>query len=328
MNNKLIFYSSSPQMKIADIENTILFPQSEQIQQIQIRCQKNKVWGAYYKEESFHYKFKYIVPKVKLYYYQGNKKLLNHPILAVVGPRNISNYAKEVSKQLIDKAQNYQLSTISWLAPGVDQYIHKLSMEKNIPTIAVLGGGIKRYYEHKKEELLQTIIQKNGLILSEFKLDFSPTYYSFPQRNRLIAWLANLVYIPQAGIKSGSLITADFAIAMQKPVYWAPNHIFSSQHEGLHRYLQEQKIKLNIFPEDLLKKFFSHKNQPQKKQNIQLSPPLQEILFIFQKHEQLNYEQLIHYSKKNIAKLNALINILEIKGIIYTIAPGIFRIKK
>ncbi|NOZ45024.1 MAG: hypothetical protein GXP45_07995 [bacterium] len=60
-------------------------------------------------------------------------------------------------------------------------------MEKNIPTIAVLGGGIKRYYEHKKEELLQTIIQKNGLILSEFKLDFSPTYYSFPQRNRLIA---------------------------------------------------------------------------------------------------------------------------------------------
>ncbi|NOZ45023.1 MAG: hypothetical protein GXP45_07990 [bacterium] len=54
-----------------------------------------------------------MVPKVKLYYYQGNKKLLNHPILAVVGPRNISNYAKEVSKQLIDKAQNYQLSTIS-----------------------------------------------------------------------------------------------------------------------------------------------------------------------------------------------------------------------
>jgi DNA processing protein len=125
---------------------------------------------------------------------------------------------------------NYDLVTISGLAPGTDQYAHNLSLQKKIPTIAILGGGIRRFYKHKDRHLLQEIIKQNGLIISEYKPDFVPTRYSFPQRNRLIAGLSDLVFIPEAGEKSGSLITADFAKAMQKPVYGTPNHIYATQH--------------------------------------------------------------------------------------------------
>ena len=71
-------------------------------------------------------------------------------------------------------------------------------------------------------------------MISEFKLDQEPAQYTFPQRNRIIAGLSDVLFLPEAGKESGSLITVDFALQMQKPVYGVPNFIFSDKSAGLH----------------------------------------------------------------------------------------------
>ena len=75
--------------------------------------------------------------------------------------------------------------------------------------------------------------------MSEFKIHSKPTHYTFPQRNRLVAGLADAIFLPEAGEKSGSLITADFGVHMHKPVYGTPNTIFSATSDGLHRMIQQ-----------------------------------------------------------------------------------------
>jgi DNA processing protein len=110
----------------------------------------------------------------------------------------MSPYAGQVMKALFQQFQNINLVTVSGLARGVDQECHQLSLQHNIPTIAILGGGIKRYLQSSAKNLITSIVEKGGLILSEFKLDFKPTKRSFPQRNRIIAGLSDLLFLPEA----------------------------------------------------------------------------------------------------------------------------------
>jgi DNA processing protein len=116
---------------------------------------------------------------------------------------------------------------------------HEMSMKAGIPTIAILGGGLKRFLESKSREIIQKIIDHGGLVISEFKLNKEPERYTFPQRNRIVAGLADMIFLPEAGEKSGSLITVDFARQMHKDVYGAPNTIFSPLSKGLLQYMQQ-----------------------------------------------------------------------------------------
>jgi len=77
--------------------------------------------------------------------------------------------------------------TISGMAEGVDQLCHKYSIENNISTIAVLGGGIGRYLRREEKDIIHRIVAAGGLVISEYRIFQQPTNYSFPQRNRIIA---------------------------------------------------------------------------------------------------------------------------------------------
>jgi len=91
--------------------------------------------------------------------------------------------------------------------------------------------------------LIENIVAHGGLVISEFKLFEQPTNYTFPQRNRLIAGLADLLFLPEAGEKSGSLITVDFAIAMKKSVYATPNSLFAPTSSGILQYIETGSVK-------------------------------------------------------------------------------------
>ena len=131
-------------------------------------------------------------------------------------------------EELFRVLPQYDIVTISGLAPGVDTMCHEMSILANIPTIAVLGGGLQYFLKSGNREFIHKIVDNGGLVLSEFDLDKQPERYTFPQRNRIVAGLSECVFLPEAGEKSGSLITADFARQVHKPVYGVPSSIFSS----------------------------------------------------------------------------------------------------
>ncbi|USN54284.1 MAG: DNA-processing protein DprA [Candidatus Peribacteria bacterium] len=118
--------------------------------------------------------------------------------------------------------------TISGAAPGIDTLVHSRSMSYGIPTIAVLAGGFGYYAKSQQWQYLQKIVAEGGLLVSEYKCYQKPTNYSFPQRNSIVAGLGDIVFVPAAGVKSGSLITVDFALDMNKVVYTVPTSISDS----------------------------------------------------------------------------------------------------
>jgi len=160
-------------------------------------------------------------------YAMWNLDILKNQILWIVWPRDMSEYANQVMQALFTQIADSNIVTVSWMARGVDHLCHQLSMAYHLPTIAILGWWIRHYRNSSARSFMQQIIQNWWLILSEFKLDFQPTARSFPQRNRLIAWLSDALFLPEAREWSGSLITADFAYHQHKPIFVAPNPIFS-----------------------------------------------------------------------------------------------------
>ncbi|NRB10919.1 MAG: DNA-protecting protein DprA [Rickettsiaceae bacterium] len=151
--------------------------------------------------------------------YKGNIELLNHQrIIAVVGARNCSVngklFASKLSKDLV--AANY--ATVSGLARGIDTAVHTASIGN---TIAVIAGGIDHIYPPENKKLFETI-SKEGLIIAELPIGSKPLSTHFPQRNRIIAGLSLATAVIEAGLKSGSLITANMALEQNRDLFAVP----------------------------------------------------------------------------------------------------------
>ena len=178
-------------------------------------------------DAEFPHQFTSIKNPPAILYAMWNLEILNHQILWIVWPRDMSQYANQVMQALFTQIWNSNIVTVSWMARGVDHLCHQLSIGYHLPTIAILGWGLRYYRNSSARSFMEQIIQNGWLILSEFKLDFKPTPRSFPQRNRLIAGLSDALFLPEAREWSWSLITADYAYQFHKPIFVVPNPIFS-----------------------------------------------------------------------------------------------------
>lgn len=274
MLSKALYYSAS-EIKISELRpiqsDMIVMTEQEYTiyDQFSQWCQDNNIFACTSDDDSYHFKFRQISSAPYVIYAKGNMELLHQDILAVVWPRNVSGYGKQVVEHLFDYAKQYQLVTISWLADGVDMLCHEISIQHKIPTIAVLWAWLERAIKSNKREIIQKIIDHGWLILSEFKLDKWPEKYTFPQRNRIVAGLSNMVFVPEAAEKSGSLITVDFARWMHKDVYGAPWSIFSPTSQWLLHYMQQWFVKSAVNMNEMLNAHFGRKQQVTKnKQQI------------------------------------------------------------
>lgn len=233
-------------------------------EKVEKRCQEHSVLWLCQDERDYHFKLWLIYSAPYVVYALWNLELLHKNIIAIVWPRKYSPYATQVMESLFGLLPQYDVVTISGLADGVDQMCHELSIKAGIPTIAVLWGWLKYYLEGKDRELIQKIVANEWLVLSEFKLNSRPERYTFPQRNRIVAGLSDMVFLPEASEKSGSLITVDFARQMHKDVYGTPNSMFSSTSQWLHQYMQQGLVTPVVNWEWMLTKYFGKKISNEK----------------------------------------------------------------
>lgn len=160
----------------------------------------------------------------QLLYFEGNPEFLNKTCLSIVGTRKNTEYGEFITKLIIEDLSILDIVIVSGLAKGIDTIAHKAALEFSLPTIAVLGSGIDNIYPLENKILAQEIM-KNGLIVSEFPGESSPTKYSFPQRNRIISGLSIATIIIEAPENSGALITARFALDQNREIFTVPGDI-------------------------------------------------------------------------------------------------------
>lgn len=174
-------------------------------------------------------------------YYRGKlQDKMDEYALGVVGTRKYSAYGKQVVDDLIDKLVKSGIVMVSGLALGIDTLVHEMSVKQDKRTVAVLGAGVesKNIYPGANRKLADKIIDKGGLIMSEYAPGTRPEREHFPQRNRIIAGLTRASLVVEAPERSGALITARFAVEFNREVLAVPGDIYSENAGGVNRLIK------------------------------------------------------------------------------------------
>jgi len=240
-------------------------------------------------------------------------------LLCVVGSRKYTPYGKEVCEKLIGGLRGYSICIVSGLALGIDAIAHRSAVDAGLKTIAVPGSGLnsKNLYPSSNLGLSEMIINSGGALLSEFEPNFRATTWSFPQRNRIMAGLSHAILIIEAEIKSGTLITSRLATEYNKDVLTIPGSIFSKNSEGPHMLL-----KLGATPitksEDILEALgFNIDESKQKKLELEYNDCSDEERKIIKILETpMSRDEIINISEMPVTQINAILSIMEIKGLI------------
>ena len=172
-------------------------------------------------------------------YVKGRLPRDDRPSAAIVGGRVCSAYGREQARRFAREMAASGVQIISGLASGIDAAAHEGALEGGGTTFAVLGCGVNICYPRENYPLMRKILAQEGGVLSEFPPGERPLAWHFPQRNRLISALADLVLVVEARKKSGSLITADFALEQGKSVYALPGRVNDSLSEGSNRLIAQ-----------------------------------------------------------------------------------------
>lgn len=187
-------------------------------------------------------KYPYLLSQIysppKKLYVIGNAEILREKSIAIVGCREASEYGKNIAKDLAYNLGKNNIITVSGLARGIDTYCHIGSVKAKARTIAVVAHGLDMIYPKENRNLAIKILKFGGAIVSEYPLGSKPLKSNFPARNRIISGLCKSLVVIEAKQKSGSLITANFALNEGRNVYAVPGNINNINSEGTNELIK------------------------------------------------------------------------------------------
>jgi DNA processing protein len=173
--------------------------------------------------------------------------------IAMVGSRRTTAYGTRMAEALANAAAFAGWLVVSGMARGIDTVVHRAALRAGGRTVAVLGSGLGRIYPQSNVELSQEIA-RNGAVISEFPLGYPPDRRSFPMRNRIISGICRGTVVIEAGLKSGSLITAGQALEQGRQVFAVPGPADSPQSKGCHALIRDGARLVESFT-DVLEEF-------------------------------------------------------------------------
>ena len=171
--------------------------------------------------------------------------------VAVVGTRRLTQYGRQVTRDVVTGLVRNGVTIISGLARGVDAIAHKTALDAGGRTIAVLGSGLDCIYPAENRSLVTQILAGRGAVISEYGMGVQPEAKNFPPRNRIISGLSLGVIVVEAGERSGALITSKFALEQDREVFAVPGSINSPASRGPNQLIQ-QGAKLVTCADDVI----------------------------------------------------------------------------
>jgi len=265
-------------------------------------------------EKEYPAELKKIKDAPKILYYRGVLPRPDEKCVAIVGTRRYSPYGQQVSLKISGELADAGLTVVSGLAPGIDTFSHRAVVEKRKRTIAVLGTGLdeKSIYPQINLGLAKNIIENGGCLISELPDGTSGSKFSFPRRNRIISGLSLAVLVIEAKEKSGSLITANFALKQNKKLFAVPGQIYSKNSEGPHKLIKEG-AKMITSARDILdelgvkiKQIPENNTEPEDNEERAIINALRD--------EPLNIDKIIEKTKLSAQVVATSLALMEISG--------------
>lgn len=185
-----------------------------------------------------------------IFYYKWDINI-NWYSLAVVWSRKNTPYGNAVLEKIFNEIPNINISIVSWWAYGIDSLAHTLALKKNFHTISIFGCWIDITYPSSNKILFEKIIENWWWLISIFPLWTPPDAFNFPIRNEIVAWLSNWVLIPEANIKSWTLITARLALDLWKDIFAIPWDIFRETSNWCNLLIANWEAKCTLSADDI-----------------------------------------------------------------------------
>lgn len=172
-------------------------------------------------------------------YVQGAPLADLHKAVAFVGARAANSYGKRVIDLLVPELVAHNVAIVSGGAYGADTFAHQAALREGGKTVVVLGSGLLRPYPTINKKLFESVVANGGSVVSCFPLTMDALPGNFPARNRIISGLSQATVVVQAAAKSGSLITADFALNQGRDVFAIPGPIDDLLSAGCHALIAQ-----------------------------------------------------------------------------------------
>jgi len=267
-----------------------------------------------------------------LLYYKGDADLNASKIIAIIGTRSHTDYAKQVTEKLVKEIAAQNVTVISGLAFGVDAIAHKAAMKNNLPTIGVLAHGLDHIYPYEHSGLAKEIIKENGGLLTEFRSNTKPDKHNFPTRNRIVAGMSDATIVVETGVKGGSMITAELANGYNKDVFAFPGKVTDAKSAGCNYLIKNNKAMLLTDAEELLQvmgweeRKKKSEARSQKKLFIELSPDEKIIVDILRQKDTINIDELNIKSGLSSSAVAAAILSLELQNVMVSLPGKLYRL--
>jgi DNA processing protein len=250
-----------------------------------------------------------------LLYVRGSLESKDEWAVAVVGTRRASVYGKEAARMLGQGLAQAGVTVVSGLARGIDTVAHRSCLETGGRTIAVLGCGLDIVYPPENGRLAAEIMEK-GALVSEYALGTRPEARNFPPRNRIISGLALGTVVVEGDVRSGALITADFAVEQGRDVFAVPGSIFARGCRGTNDLIQQgAKMVRNVA--DVLEEL----NLTMVSEQAQVRAVIPEneteaLLLQYLSAEPVHVDSLGRAVDLPIAQVSSTLALMELKGMV------------
>jgi DNA processing protein len=261
-----------------------------------------------------------------LLYIKGDIIKEDDVALAIVGSRMTSNYGRITAERISKELALNGITVISGFARGIDSIAHKGALSANGRTIAVLGSGIDIIYPKENKGLFSDIIN-NGAVITEFSMGTKPHGFNFPKRNRIISGLSLGVLVIEAAERSGSLITANYALEQGREVFAIPGNPLFRTSKGTNKLIKEG-AKLVESVDDILEEItpdIKKKVNMFSEKERDLSEREKNILSILS-YEPTHIDNIVKITGVMVNEILSILLKLEIEGLIKQL-PGKFFIK-
>lgn len=251
-----------------------------------------------------------------LLYMKGDLLPPDQFAVAVVGTRRLTSYGRQVTRDLVIGLVNHDVTIVSGLARGIDAIAHKTAVEAGGRTIAVLGSGLDAIYPTENQALAQQIADGRGAIISEYGLGVQPDARNFPPRNRIISGLSLGVIVVEADVKSGALITSQFAAEQGREVFAIPGNITSPASRGTNQLIQ-QGAKLVTRVEDILEELNLHVVVEQRAIQLALPETAEEAALLSElSHQPTHMDELCRSTGLPTGLVSSTLTLMELKGMV------------
>ncbi|WP_455107164.1 DNA-processing protein DprA [Porphyromonas sp.] len=313
----------------------------EEALRIELQCAQEGIRPLFLLSEEYPASLREIaVPPMVLYVRGEYDHWMHREHISIVGTRRTSGYGQTLTRQIVKELASIHppLTIVSGLAYGVDIRAHEAALDEGLPTVAVLAHGLDTLYPSAHRRIAEEVLRDGGAWVSEYPPGVKPYRQAFVARNRIIAGMSTATIVVEAGERSGSLSTANYALESGREVFACPGRLTDPLSVGCHQLIEGQRAHLYLGASSLGKELgwdtsldgsaSSSSNATPSEKQPTTSPareyPPHPLLSLLAEQGMLSVDELARLSGEDLMTVRSELFDLELDGWVQTRAGGCY----